>query len=157
MKKSNWDSGAVSRREFIGSAVVGATGAVVLGGSGVRALAEGAFPPPIVVFSKVYQELQLDFAEAAAVTAEAGLAGVDCPVRVGGEILPEQAIEELPRYAEVLGKRNLKLPLLTTGITRVSSPHAEDILRTAKKLGVQFYRLGFAQRQSGEAGVKQVQ
>jgi L-ribulose-5-phosphate 3-epimerase len=157
MKTSNPNGEVMSRREFVASALAGAVSVAVLGGSTVQALGQGGFPPPIVVFSKVYQELHLDFAEAAAVTAEAGLAGVDCPVRTGGEILPEHAVEELPRYADVLSKRGLKLPLLTTGITSVSSPHAEDILRTAKKLGVQYYRLGFAQRQPGETGVKQVQ
>jgi sugar phosphate isomerase/epimerase len=100
-------------------------------------------PPPIVVFSKVYQTLHLDFEAAAAVTAEAGLNGVDCPLRPGGEILPERVSEDLPRYVEVLRRKNLHLPLLTTAIINVSSPHTEGILRLAKKLGIQFYRLGF--------------
>jgi sugar phosphate isomerase/epimerase len=157
MKTKNRIGAQVTRREFMASSLAGSASAVLLGGSIFRSLAEGGFPPPIVVFSKVYQELKLNFDEAAAVTAEAGLAGVDCPVRLGGEILPEHAKEELPRYAEVLEKRNLKLPLLTTGITSVSSPHAEDLLRTATKLGVQYYRLGFAQRQVGEGAAKQIQ
>jgi sugar phosphate isomerase/epimerase len=105
--------------------------------------------PPIVVFSKVYQELKLNFEEAAAITAEAGINGVDCPLRPGGEILPEHATRDLPLYVETLRKRGLQLPLLTTAITGVTSPYTEDILRTAKKSGIQYYRLGFVLVQPG--------
>jgi sugar phosphate isomerase/epimerase len=97
---------------------------------------------PLVVFSKVYQELKLNYQEAAELTAEAGLNGVDCPVRPKGEIEPEQAAEEMPRYFEALRKRNLSLPLLTTAITSPATPHTERVLRTARALGVKFYRLG---------------
>jgi sugar phosphate isomerase/epimerase len=110
------------------------------------ASAENPSPLSIVVFSKVYQELSLGFDDAAATTAEAGLQGIDPPVRPGGEVLPERAAEDLPRYAEALRKRHLRLPLLTTAITGVSSPHTEDILRTAKALGIQYYRVGFIPR-----------
>jgi sugar phosphate isomerase/epimerase len=103
--------------------------------------------PPIVVFSKVYQKLSLNFDDAAAVTAEAGLDGIDPPLRPDGEIVPERATEDLPRYVEAMHKRKLQLPLLTTAIVSTSSPHTEDILRTAKKLGVQYYRVGFVQRE----------
>jgi len=101
------------------------------------------------VFSKIYQELKLDFDAAAEVTAQAGLDGIDCPVRDGGEILPEHAAEQLPRYAEALQKRKLQIPLLTTGITSPSSPHAETVLRTARKLGIKYYRFGFVTRKKG--------
>ena len=104
---------------------------------------------PIAVFSKIYQELKLDFEAAAAVTAEAGLDGIDCPVRAGGEILPEHAAEQLPAYAEILGRRKLGIKLLTTDITSTKSPHMETVLRTARKLGVRYYRFGFASREAG--------
>ena len=51
--------------------------------------------------------------------------------------------DDLPRYAEALGRRKQKLLLLTTAILSPSTPHAEKILRTAKKLGVTHYRLGY--------------
>lgn len=111
---------------------------------------------PIVVFSKVYQELKLSFDDAAAVTAEAGIDGIDCPVRPGGEVLPEHVTGELPQYASALRKRGLQMPLLTTAITSVASPHTVEILRTAKKLGVKFYRLGFIIRESNASASKQV-
>jgi sugar phosphate isomerase/epimerase len=98
--------------------------------------------PPMAVFSKVYQELKLNFQDAAAVTTEADLDGIDCPVRPGGEIEPERAADELPKYAEALRKQGKAILLLTTGIQNPRSAHAEAILRTAKSLGVKYYRLG---------------
>ena len=41
-------------------------------------------------------------------------------------------------YAAALKQRQLQMPLLTTGITSVASPHTEEILRAAKQLGVQY-------------------
>jgi L-ribulose-5-phosphate 3-epimerase len=131
----------ITRRAFLlnTSAAVVATCA----GSSFPGFAAGLSACPIVVFSKIYQELNLDFESSADLTAEAGLDGIDCPVRPGGEILPEQAAEELPRYAQVLGRKQLKIHLLTSGITSVASPYAEPILRAAKKQSVSYYRLGF--------------
>ena len=137
----------LSRRDFIARTLAASSTAALCGGSALPILAEGTSSPPIVVFSKVYQALKLDFDQAAALTAEAGLDGIDCPLRPGGEILPGNATRQLPQYAEALRKKGLRLPLLTTAITSVSSPCTEDILRAGKKEGVQFYRLGFITRQ----------
>jgi sugar phosphate isomerase/epimerase len=155
MSNQTFPHHSLSRREFISHALV-ASSAATLCGSGIRScLAAERVVPPIVVFSKVYQELKLNFDDAAVVTAEAELDGVDCPVRPGGEILPESAQEEMPKYVAALGKHSLKMPLLTTAITGKSSPHTEDILRTARKLGVQFYRTGFIQREQGVSAEQQ--
>jgi sugar phosphate isomerase/epimerase len=135
-----------SRRQFLARAA--ATSTTVALTSGLELSAATPPTPPIVVFSKVYQELKLNFDDAASMTAEAELDGVDCPVRPGGEILPERATEELPKYHEKLRQNNLQMPLLTTAITSVATPYAESLLRTAKKLGIQYYRLGFIERQT---------
>ncbi len=146
----------LSRREFIARTMTASSTVALCSVGALPVLAEETSPLPIVVFSKVYQTLKLNFDDAAAVTAEAGIDGIDCPVRADGEIRPEHVASELPRYAAALKKRGLQLPLLTTGITNVSSPSAENILRTAKKLGVQFYRLGFIIRESGASATRQV-
>lgn len=131
--------------------------AAALGSIGtVPARAAERFAPPVSVFSKVYQELKLGFEDAAAVTAESGLDGIDCPVRPGGEIPPERAADEMPRYAEALKKHNVQMLLLTTGIQNPSSPHAEAILRTAKRLGIRYYRLGVWQHKAGDPSEKLV-
>jgi sugar phosphate isomerase/epimerase len=147
----------LSRRDFIARTAV-ASSTVALGGvGGLPGFWAEQWPPPIVVFSKVYQELKLDFEDSAALTAEAGMDGIDCTVRPGGEILQENVARDLPRYAALLKKRGLQLPLLTTAITSVASPHAEEILRTARGLGVQYYRLGSSNTQTDAPPGKQVQ
>ena len=130
-----------SRRQFLTQAAL-ATSAIAWGQSGSRLAAAPPGPWPLATFSKVHQELNLDFDEVAAVTAEAGLDGIDCPVRPAGQVLPERVAEDLPRLAEALSRRKLKLLLLTTAIQSATSPHAEPLLRTARKLGVKYYRLG---------------
>jgi sugar phosphate isomerase/epimerase len=136
-----------SRRQFIMKTALFSSAATLAGSGALSAFGAEKFAPPIALFSKVYQMLQLNFADAAAMTAEAGLDGIDPPVRPDGEVLPERVEEDLPKYAEALRKHNKQLLLLTTAITSPASPNAEAILRTAKKLGVQYYRLGFTERQ----------
>jgi sugar phosphate isomerase/epimerase len=137
----------INRRQFVESAgrtvaAVGA-GSILAGEAPSADLAAESPLPPVAVFSKVYQELKLDFEQSAEVTAEAGLEGIDCPVRPAGEILPEHAADRMPRYADALRKHGVRMLLLTTAIQGVSSPHAREILVTAKSLGVRYYRLGY--------------
>ena len=133
----------LSRRDFLVRTALGAS-ALAWGRSLPHAAAAETFPPPIALFSKVYQEVKLDFEQAADLTVEAGLDGVDCPVRPKGEIEPERAADDMPRYAEALRKRKKDILLLTTGIMSVATPHTETVLRTAKQLGIRYYRLGFS-------------
>jgi L-ribulose-5-phosphate 3-epimerase len=135
--------GRLTRRRFVDTTLRAATGLALSSPAAERVLGAQGLHPRLAVFSKVYQEMKLDFEQAAEATAEAGLDGIDCPVRPGGEIVPERAVDELPRYAETLRKRGVGLLLLTTGIQGVASPHARDILATGRRLGVQYYRLGY--------------
>ncbi|HWW01039.1 MAG TPA: TIM barrel protein [Candidatus Acidoferrum sp.] len=155
-RKNSTGEGQISRRQFIRGIVAVSSGFALSRLGAMASAATGKATPPVVVFSKVYQELHLSFADAAAVTAEAGLNGIDCPVRPGGEVLPEEVADALPRYVHILRRGGLQLPLLTTAITSVASPHAETVLRTAKKLGVQCYRLGFIERQREVSSPQQV-
>jgi len=61
----------LSRRDFIARTVAASSTVALCGGSALPVLADGTPASPIVVFSKVYQELKLSFDDAAAVTAEA--------------------------------------------------------------------------------------
>lgn len=132
-----------SRREFLATLALASSTLALRPASLLGAPSAEPAAWPIVVFSKVYQELKLGFDESAEVTAAVGLDGIDCPVRPGGQVIPERAGEELPRYAAALQQRNRKVSLLTTAIVSASSPHAETILRTAGKLGVKYYRTGY--------------
>jgi sugar phosphate isomerase/epimerase len=57
---------------------------------------------------------------------------------------------------ELLRRKNLSMPLITTAITNTGSAQAETMLRLAKRLGIQFYRLGFIQRQADASATKQM-
>jgi len=137
---------STTRRQFL--SIAGAAVAIGAGSSRLCRLAS-AFPateraiPPVAVFSKLYQELKLDFEQSAIVTAAAGLDGIDCAVRPKGEILPERAVDDMPRYSEALGKHGVRMLLMTTGIQGIDSSHAHDIVVTGKKLGIRFYRLAY--------------
>jgi sugar phosphate isomerase/epimerase len=149
------DCQGISRRAFLAKAGA-ASAASIAALSGVDAVSAMGWPPPVVVFSKVYQGLKLNFEEAAAITAEAGLDGIDCPVRPGGEVLPERVADDLPRYFELLSKHRVGMPLLTTAITSPASLQAESILRTAKALGIQYYRVGYFEKREGAAAEPQM-
>ena len=142
---------ALSRRAFIVRAgMATALSTLGMGSVSSRAATETAQCCDIVVFSKIFQELKLDFEAAAAMTAAAGLEGVDCPVRPGGEVLPERVEEDLPRYVAALKRHGLVMPMITTAIISVSSPNAERLLRTARQLGVRHYRLGWEAHAPGK-------
>lgn len=118
------------------------------------------FAPPLTVFSKVYQEVKLSYEQSADVTAAAGLDGIDCAVRPGGEVLPERVADDLPRYDDALRKRGVRMLLMTTAITGVRTPHVEDVLRTARRLEITHYRIGYWKHKpdvAPEALVKSVQ
>lgn len=144
----------ISRRQFVSTAALAGSGLAL----GTTRWLQAAEPKtcPIVVFSKVYQELKLSYEDAAALTAEAGLDGVDSPVRPGGEVLPERVEQDLPRYHDLLRQRGLGMPLITTAITSTKSPQAQAILRTAKKVGARYYRLGSPYHEKGLAVSDQI-
>lgn len=145
----------ISRRDFL--AKTAAVSALTALGAAPRLAPAGDLQRcSIVVFSKIYQELSLGFEPCAALTREAGLDGVDCPVRTGGEIEPASALQKLPEYAEILRKQELGIHLITSGINGADSPFAEPVLRTAQKLGVKFYRLGYFSAPATGASRKQI-
>lgn len=156
--------GSISRRRFLqGSAwaasslAMGAahrTGAaeaqpVITGGAKAPATKATDGPPsvpagmarfPIIAFSKPFQKLTPE--QTADLVAEVGWDGIECPVRAKGQIEPARAADELPRMVEALGKRGLKVHLLTTDIVSLSQPATEPLLRLMAKLGLKRFRLG---------------
>ena len=156
MKSSSDSAGRnVSRRDFFHQLGLASAGLVV--GEETWARSAPSTRIPVVVFSKAYQPLKLSFEQAAELTAEAGLDGVDSPVRPDGEILPERVVDDLPAYVAALEKRGLRMPYVTTAITSVATPKAEQVLRTAKSVGVKWYRLGFMFRADDAGWPRQLQ
>ena len=137
---------SLSRRDFLLRLGSASTGVALAYPAANSLKAAQGLPFPVLIFSKAYQPLKLNFEQAAEFTAASGLDGVDPPIRPDGEIKPERVAEQLPAYVAALRKRNLRMPYITTAITSTASPQAETLLRTAKKLGVERYRIGFIYR-----------
>jgi sugar phosphate isomerase/epimerase len=131
----------MNRREFLTAAAAGAT---AMASAPMSLVAESAPAKrfPLIVFSKVFQELNP--ADTADLVAEAGLDGIECPVRKGGQVEPEKVEDDLPLMAEALAKCKVSMPLITTDILKPGNPLDERVLKTAAKLGISLYRLGFA-------------
>jgi sugar phosphate isomerase/epimerase len=129
----------IQRREFLrGSLAVGA--ALATSGT-IRAhrLAQGR--NEICAFIKFVQALSYD--QLADAIANIGFDGIEATVRRGGYIPPPRAAEELPKLADALAKRNLKITMITTDVLRADEPTTEPLLRTAAELGIPMYRMGF--------------
>jgi sugar phosphate isomerase/epimerase len=82
----------------------------------------------------------LDIPRMGAMTAELGFDGVDLCVRKGAHVLPERAADDLPRAVEDIRKAGSTVGMITSDIVDASTPHAEAVLRTIKRLGIPRYR-----------------
>ena len=136
--ESRLEFSPLTRREFVRVAVLAASGAAL----GLDAAGQSGPPAPcpIIVFSKAFQSLGPE--DTAALVEEVGWSGIECPVREKGQIEPEQAADEMPRYVDALRRRGLDMTVVVTEIASMREPHAETILRTAAKLGIKRIRLG---------------
>jgi len=95
----------------------------------------------ISVFSKPLQFLSSE--DAAKLASEIGFDGIDYTVRPQGHILPEKVKTDLPKAVEAAKVAGITASTMTTAITSVKDPYAEDILSTASKTGIRYYRLGW--------------
>lgn len=132
-----------SRRDFIGlmSAATAALPLASLATQAAAAQPAAGGPTVIHVFAKPLQWLSYD--ETAAMLADCGFGGIDYAVRPAGHVLPEKVEEDLPRAVEAARKKGLKVDMITTAITSARDKFTEPLLKTAAKLGVKFYRLGW--------------
>ena len=117
--------------------------------AGVRALSRSpeevqAKPAPgklkICVFSKHFHWTSVG--EAAAMAQDIGFDGMDLTVRADGHVLPERVETDLPKAVGTIRRAGLEVPMITTEITGVTTPHSEAMLRTASQLGIRHYRWG---------------
>lgn len=145
-----------SRRQFLETTVTAASAAAFCGALPSPLRAAEKFAPPVALFDKILHQVKLSLEASAALVEEAGLDGVDCAVRPNDQIEPARVKDDLPRYAELLQKRGRKLMLLTTAILHPTSPHAREVLETARKLGVTTYRVSFVKWNKDTPAVKQI-
>ena len=116
----------LSRREMLFAAPLAAFGAA-------------SQPLKIAVFSKHLQFLKDE--DLASVAQDLGFDGIDLTVRPGGHVEPAQVATALPRLVEIIHKKGLQTPMVTTEIREATS-EAELLLKTCAKLGIRYYRWG---------------
>lgn len=95
----------------------------------------------LVMFSKHLAPLSVR--DAGQVVKQLGFDGVDLTVRPAGHVLPEDAAARLPEAVRELAALDLKVPMITTGITAAAEPHAETIMAAAAALGIRSLKLGY--------------
>ena len=83
-------------------------------------------------------------AQIADLAAEAGLDGIEAPVRPGGHVEPAKVEEDLPKLVEALKQRGLEITILTSGVNQVNAEQqTEIVLRTAQALGIKRFRMHY--------------
>lgn len=129
----------MDRRDFIAQCTTaGAVMGLMSSGLALNA-AETSRRWPIVVFSKPFQNLS--FEETSALVAEVGWDGIECPVRQGGQVLPDRVEDDLPRLVEAMKKCGVAVHIITTDIRGPRDALTEKVLRTASRLGIKHYRM----------------
>lgn len=134
-----------SRRRFLTQAAAACAAGPLFAARGVAFagdVREQARKYDVCAFTKPFNSLS--FGELADLVAEMGFDGIEAPVRRGGHIEPERVADDLPKLAESLAKRNLKIAIATTDIAQLDQPHAERTLKTLAELDVPRFRLAYA-------------
>ncbi|RIA10762.1 sugar phosphate isomerase/epimerase [Flavobacteriaceae bacterium MAR_2010_72] len=92
----------------------------------------------IHLFSKHLQFL--DYRSAGEMAAEMGFSGLDLTVRPNGHVLPETVKSDLPKAIKEIKAGGSNCELITTSIESVNNPLDVNILETAAKFGIKYYR-----------------
>src|SRR5262245_41708968 len=85
----------------------------------------------------------LTVARACAAARAAGFDGLDLTLRPGGHVLPENAdvgLAEARRQADAAG---VSIPMVSTAVADVDSPHAEAVFAAAAHYGARLVKLGY--------------
>jgi sugar phosphate isomerase/epimerase len=131
----------LSRRDFVARVCAASTTAAISSMALPLSAAAAESRFKIIAFTKPFRTLNA--AQTAELVADVGWDGVELPVRAkDGQIPPEKVEEELPKFVEALRARGREVSIITTDITSVT-PAVEKVLRTASRLGIKRYRLGF--------------
>jgi sugar phosphate isomerase/epimerase len=135
----------MNRREAIKNGLISTAALSALGAGPARVFGKGHLSAgkqcKIHVFSKHLQWVGYD--EMAKICSEIGFDGIDLTVRPKGHVEPENVERDLPKVAEACDKHGVEMGMMTTAIKSVSDPTTEPILKTAARLGVKVYRLGW--------------
>ena len=97
----------------------------------------------LCLFTDHLDDSGYSYEEVAAMVAPLSIAGCDATVRGGGLVAPDRVREDLPKLAEALAARGMKIPMISTNLTSADDPTARPIFETMNKLGIRYYKLGY--------------
>lgn len=100
-----------------------------------------ASPRKVYAFSKNLQ--WLTYKNMADFIAECGFDGVDLTVRKDGHVDPAHVVDDLPKVIEAMKHVGKEVSVITTGILKAEDPHAFATIKTAARMGIQSYRMGW--------------
>lgn len=103
----------------------------------------------IHIFSK--QLHWLDYKHMAEFVAECGFDGADITVRKDGHVDPARVEEDLPKVVEAMKKAGKEVSMITTSILKAEDPHAYSTVKTAGRLGIKYYRMGWYDYTPGQS------
>lgn len=108
----------------------------------------GRARPLLCLFSKHLPKL--NYSELGQECRRFGFDGVDLTVRPGGHVLPENVERDLPLAKAAIEAAGMTLPMITTGLTSTRDPAAEPTLRTAGRLGIPYFKIGYTRYRSAD-------
>ncbi len=73
----------------------------------------------------------------------AGFVGLDLTCRPGGHVLPENVEMGLAQARQIADRTGVSIPMASTAVTDISSPHAEDVFASCAHYGVRRIKLGY--------------
>ncbi len=132
-----------SRRHFLSASAASIASLALLGplSRQLAASSQERRSQGVHVFSKHLQ--WLDYQPMAQTAAQIGFDGVDLTVRPGGHVSPDRVEEDLPRAVEAVRQVGIRVEMMTTAVTDPRDPRTRAILKTAGRLGVRYYRMGY--------------
>jgi sugar phosphate isomerase/epimerase len=132
----------LTRRTFLQSASAAFVGTALSPSALLSQTSKTEKPLDVSIFTK--HLLGLPYEQLGEIVASLGISGVEAPIRPGGHVEPAKVEDELPKLVDALRKHGIRITMLTTGINSGSeATRTETVLRTAKGLGIQNYRMNW--------------
>jgi len=98
----------------------------------------------------------LTISEVCTAAKQAGFDGLDLTVRPGGHVKPGNVELELSAARRAADAAGMAIPMITTALTDVDSPHAEAVFASAAHYGVRYIKLGYWPYQPFGTAAKQI-
>ncbi|MCD6404423.1 MAG: TIM barrel protein [Planctomycetes bacterium] len=95
----------------------------------------------ICVFSKHLQDY--GFEKLGKALRTIGVTGVDLTVREEGHVEPAEVADKLPEAVATLAAEGVRVSMITTGITSLDDDYAREVLETAAREGIRYYKFGY--------------